>query len=201
MTGGKFKNGAATAAMYYVAQWAVSRIKAGGSSAYGERGTPDGIDESYLRKNPRLKVTRTVIDGETHAMIEGNYDYENMTVDEAKQIELTIEEGFYKTFLGDGTRVHVYLDLRYDPNAPKPIVFRKAGVDVVSYMSADVGGKNININADKFTAALNDKYGVWHEFGHILGFQHANNGSYDLMSYDAENYFQRRHFDMINKKY
>jgi len=42
-----------------------------------------------------------------------------------------------------------------------------------------------------------DRFAAPHEFGHMLGFEHANNGNRDIMSYDVPAGAKLRHLQQL----
>ena len=78
-------------------------------------------------------------------------------------------------------------------------IHMSGGSCVKNYACAEVGGRRITVvQATKFAG---DPTGMAHEFGHLLGFKHAPNGSGNVMSYDNVGKVSIKHAQQLWEKH
>lgn len=175
---GKFANGAATAAF--------ASIVSEGVQAYANRGrgTPDNINES----GPVGTVQR-VSAGEY--VNEDGLTVRTIRIEGTVSDELGIRDPFIKavetkwsgSWTDANTGIQYQLTVDLQPALVRGDVLLVGGTCSKGYACAALGGRAITVQqATRFSG---DPTAMAHEYGHLIGFRHAANGSGNVMSYDA----------------
>ncbi len=174
---------------------------------YG-RGKPPDVNENEVRST-RLQVNTTEVIDENGQIVRrvdvrGTYsDRTGAGVD--SELEEFIEERWSGSFVdSEGIRYELTTDIEklgadYASQLRGPdIVFQRGSCSTNYACASHVTGKLTIQNLREF---MTDGTGIAHEFGHILGFHHFNNGNGNVMSYDTVGRVQQRQIDLLWNKY
>lgn len=174
---------------------------------YG-RGTPKNVNENDVRSS-RLKVSTVEVVDENGNItrrinITGTYSDETGAGVGAR-FEEVIESRWSGRFVdGDGAVYELSTDIEVlgsdlqSQMRGADIVFQRGSCSSNYACATNATGELTVQNVRDFYA---DPTGIAHEFGHLVGFHHFNNGSGNVMSYDNVGFVQQKQVDLLWNKY
>lgn len=202
LTGGKFANGASSAAFM---ELATSMIRGAGNKSASStensgRGEPDHIDEDYLSGTAQIIETSETVNDD--GLIVRKVDLKGAVADDIGGISSffidAVEDKWSGEWLDeDGVKYVLNADL--EKSHFNGDVILRAGDCSKDFACAHLGGRLIKV--ENINGFMNDPTAMAHEFGHLLGFKHFENGHGNVQSYDNIGRSTLKHAQMLWMKH
>lgn len=174
---------------------------------YG-RGTPKGVNENDVRSSKLTVSTVEVLDENGNIVLRTNITgtYSDETgAGVGARFEEVIEDRWSGRFVDDdGTVYELSTDVEVlgsdlqSQMRGADIVFQRGSCTSNYACASYATGKLTVQNLRDFYA---DPTGIAHEFGHLVGFHHFNNGNGNVISYDNVGVVQQKQIDLLWGKY